>query len=161
MWNFIYCLSVLSILNCAGKIVDTYEPYYTYWTLVVHDSNSRIIWIRFIALLEPCTRMQLYLSYSTFFSLAFDFCRFCVVIPFLIPATTANDLRRIFYTRFYPLHLFSYLNSWERASIFPFWMYSAKQGHYWYHFYNVFSMTRSLTRDWTRDLPHSKLALYH
>ena len=34
----------------------------------------------------------------------------------------ANDLRlrRILYPRFYPLHLFSYLNSWERASIFPF-----------------------------------------
>ena len=27
--------------------------------------------------------------------------------------------QRIFYTRFDPLHLFSYLNSWERASIFP------------------------------------------
>ena len=54
---------------------------------------------------------------------AFNFCRFCVVIWFFfIPATTANDLRlpRIFDTRFYPLHLFSYLNSWERTSIFPF-----------------------------------------
>ena len=54
---------------------------------------------------------------------AFNFCRFCVVIwVFFIPATTANDLRlpRIFDTRFYPLHLFSYLNSWERTSIFPF-----------------------------------------
>ena len=40
-------------------------------------------------------------------------------------------------------------------------MLSAKQGHYWYHFYNVFGMTRFLTGDWTRDLPHSKLALYH
>ena len=41
---------------------------------------------------------------------------------FFIPTTTANDLRlrRIFYPRFHPLHLFSYLNSWERASIFPF-----------------------------------------
>ena len=41
---------------------------------------------------------------------------------FFIPATTANDLRlrRIFYPRFYPLHLFSYLNSWARASILPF-----------------------------------------
>ena len=39
-----------------------------------------------------------------------------------IPATTANDLRfrRIFYPRLYLLQLFSYLNSWERASIFPF-----------------------------------------
>ena len=24
-------------------------------------------------------------------------------------------------------------------------MFSAKQGNYWYHFYNVFGMTRSLT----------------
>ena len=41
---------------------------------------------------------------------------------FFIPATTANDLRlrRIFYPRLYPLHLVSYLNSWERASFFPF-----------------------------------------
>jgi len=26
-------------------------------------------------------------------------------------------------------------------------MLSAKQGNYWYHFYNVFGMTRSLTGD--------------
>ena len=53
---------------------------------------------------------------------AFDFCRFCMVIRVFHPATTSNDLplQRIFYPRFYPLHLFSYLNSWERASIFPF-----------------------------------------
>ena len=37
-------------------------------------------------------------------------------------------------------------------------MLRAKQGNYWYHFHNVFDMTRSLTRDWTRDLPHSKPA---
>jgi len=29
-------------------------------------------------------------------------------------------------------------------------MLSAKQGNYWYHFYNVFGMTQSLTGDWTR-----------
>ena len=40
-------------------------------------------------------------------------------------------------------------------------MLSAKQGYYWYHFYNVFGMTQSLTGDWTPDLPHSKPALYH
>ena len=52
---------------------------------------------------------------ATFVSSAWSF-------VFFIPATTANDLqlRRIFYPRFYPLHLSSYLNSWERASIFPF-----------------------------------------
>ena len=49
--------------------------------------------------------------------------------------------------------LFSYLNYWERASI-P--LFNAKQGNYWYHFFNVFGMTRSLSGDWTRDLPHSK-----
>jgi len=64
-----------------------------------------------------------------------------------------------FYTRSYPLHLFSYLNSWERAS-FPFSMLSAKQGNYWNHFYIVFGMTRSLTGDWTRDLPYTNPALY-
>ena len=76
-----------------------------------------------------------------------------------IPATTANDLRlrRPFYTRLYPLHLFFL----RKSQYFPFWMFSAKQGHYWYHFCNVFGMTRSLTRDWTRDLPRSKPALYH
>ena len=56
------------------------------------------------------------------FFFAFDFCRFYGVIRFLHPSQTANNLRlrRIFYPRFYPLHLFSYLNSWERASIFLF-----------------------------------------
>ena len=51
---------------------------------------------------------------STFVGSAWSF-------GFFIPATTANDLRlpRIFHPRFYPLQLFSYLNSWERASIFP------------------------------------------
>ena len=43
---------------------------------------------------------------STFVGSAWSF-------VFFIPATTVNDLRlrRIFYHRFYPLHLFSYLNS--------------------------------------------------
>ena len=50
--------------------------------------------------------------FNYFIFLAFDFCRFSLVIGFFIPATTANDLqlRRIFCPRFYPLHLFSYLN---------------------------------------------------
>ena len=63
----------------------------------------------------------LFFYFYYYYFLAIDFCRFCVVIRFFIPATTANDLRlrRIFYPRFYPLHLFSVLNSWERASIFP------------------------------------------
>ena len=51
----------------------------------------------------------------------------------------------------------------KKEPVFPFLMSSAKQGNYWYHFYNVlnFGMMRSLTGDWTRDLPYSKPALYH
>ena len=82
---------------------------------------------------------------------------------FFIRATTANDLRlwRIFYPKYYPLHLFSYPYSWERASMSLFNVECSKQGNYWYHFYNVFGVTRSLTGDWTGDLPHSMPALYH
>ena len=68
---------------------------------------------------SPSIRLQHVLRYyvftgSQFFEdlkkkLAVDFYRFCVM-GFLIPTTTANDLRlrRIFYPRFYPLQLFSY-----------------------------------------------------
>ena len=38
-------------------------------------------------------------------------------------------------------------------------MLSAKQGNYWFYFFNVFDMMQSLTGDWTQDLPHSKPAL--
>ena len=48
----------------------------------------------------------------------------------------------------------------RKSRYFPFLMFSAKQGNYWYHFCNVFGMTRSLTGDWTGDLGHSKPALY-
>ena len=62
----------------------------------------------------------------------FDFCRFCVVIRFFHPrhngqwppTSTSKD----FYTRSYPLHYFSYLNSWERASIFPFQCWVLNKG---------------------------------
>ena len=54
-----------------------------------------------------------------------------------------------FYTRSYPLHYFVIL-TFENERVFPFSMLIAKQGNYWYHFYNVFGMTRSLTGNWTR-----------
>ena len=34
----------------------------------------------------------------------------------------------------------------EKEPVFSFFMLSAKRGNYWYHFYNVFGMTRSVTR---------------
>ena len=87
---------------------------------------------------------------STFVGSAWSF-------VFFIPATTANDLRfegfsfpDFIHYIYYPILIL------EKEPAFLFLMFSAKQGQYWYHFYNVFGMMRSLTVDWTRDLPHSK-----
>ena len=49
---------------------------------------------------------------------------------------------KVFYPRFYPLHFCSILIL-QKEPVFPFLVLSAKQGNYWYHFYNVFGMTRS------------------
>ena len=94
--------------------------------------------------------------------LAFDFCRFCVIIRFFHPRHNGQwyPTSKDFYTRSYPFHYFLILLI-EKEPVFPVWMLSAQQGNYWYHFYNVFSMTRSLIGDWTRDLRHSKPALFH
>ena len=98
--------------------------------------------------------------YILLFFLAFDFCSFCVVIVFSSPPQRPMTSEfEDFYTRSYPLHYFL-ISKLEKGPVFPFSMFSAKQGNYWYHFDNVFCMTRSLTGDWTRDLPHSKSALY-
>ena len=97
----------------------------------------------------------LFFNRSTFVGSAWSF-------GFYIPATTANDLRfrRISIPDLIHYIYFPFLIL-EKEPVFPFLMLSAKQGKYWYHFYNVFGMTRSLTGDWTRDLRHSKPAIYH
>ena len=41
----------------------------------------------------------------------------------------------------------------EKEPVFPFSMLGAKQVNYWYHFYNVFGMTRSLTGDFNPRPP--------
>ena len=84
--------------------------------------------------------------YSFLVFLAFDFCRFCVAIRFFIPAKMANDLRlwRISIPDLIH-HLLIFIL--EKEPVFPFSMLSAKRGNYWYHFYNIFGMTRSLTGD--------------
>ena len=93
------------------------------------------------------------------FFLTFGFCRFCVVIRFFHPRHSGQwpPTSKDFYTRYYPLHYFLILIL-EKEPVFPFSMLSAKL---LVPFYNVFGMTRSLTGDWTRELPHSKPALYH
>ena len=81
--------------------------------------------------------------------LALDFCRFCVVIkdvssPPQRPMTSSSEGFSI--TDFIHYIYFPILIP-EKEPVFPFLMFSAKQGNYWYHFYNAFGMTRSLTWD--------------
>ena len=87
---------------------------------------------------------------------------FSFFFTFFHPPTTANDLRlrRISNPDFIH-YIFCPIFILQNEPVFPFFMLSAKQGNYLYHYYNVFGMTRALTGDWTRDLPHSKPALYH
>ena len=75
---------------------------------------------------------------------------------FFIPTKTANDLqlRRITIPS---ITFFCLIFILQKEPVFPFLLLSAKQGNYWYHFYNVFGMTWSLTL----DLQHSRPALYH
>ena len=75
--------------------------------------------------IATCLNQSFFLYFLTF-----DFCQFCVVIRFFIPATTANDLqlRKHFYPRSYPLHFLSYLNSSEWASISLFNVECQKKG---------------------------------
>ena len=68
--------------------------------------------------------------FKTFF-LAVDICRFCMVIRFFFPATTANDLRlrRISIPDLSTsYHFFNYLHSWERASICRFQCWVPNKG---------------------------------
>ena len=90
--------------------------------------------------------------------LAFDICRVCVVIR--VSSSLPQRPMISDFERSYPLH-YCLIFILEKEPVIPFSMLSAKQGNYWYHLYNVFGMTRSLTVDWTRDLPHSMPALYH
>ena len=108
-----------------------------------------IYWILFRNCLRPICILNIHIHKNryTFYSehiffiflfLAFDFCRFCVVIRFFfIPATTANDLwlRRISIP-IYQLHYFLILIL-EKEPVFPFLMLNAKQRKHWYHFYSL------------------------
>ena len=91
------------------------------------------------------------------FFLAYNFCQFCVVIS----TTMANDIRlRRISTPDFIHYIVSPILTIEKEPVFSFLMLGAKQGNYWYHFDDVFRMTRSLTGDWTRKRLHSKPALY-
>ena len=120
----------------------------------IHSALTLNINTRPIGFFLTCMSWQIHAlmsvgSFFVFVFLTFDFfVGSAWSFVFFIPATTANDLRLgrisipdlIQYTIFLSLFL-------RQSQYFPFSMLSAKQRNYWYHFYNVFGMTRSLTGD--------------
>ena len=69
-----------------------------------------------------------------FIFLAFDFCRFCMVIWFCHPRHN-GQWPPISIPDF--IHYILFYFFLRKSLYFPFLMLSAKQGNYWYHFYNV------------------------
>ena len=73
-----------------------------------------------------------------FYCFAFDCCRFCVVIRVFHPRHNGQ----------WPPTLKDFLS---QSQYFHFLWSVVNKGTTWYHLYNVFGMTQSLTGDWTRD----------
>ena len=104
---------------------------------VLYLSQTSYLKIRFLFFVFLAFTSRFYVVVVIWCFLAFDFCRFCVVIRFFYPATTANELslRRISIPDLIHYIIILIL---EKEPVFPFSMFSAKQGNYWYHFYNAF-----------------------
>ena len=98
--------------------------------------------------LSKITQLHIYVKGIFFRST----CRFCVVISYFHPRhkgqwppTSKDFLSQIVSITFiFPILII------EKKPVFPCWMFSAKPGTFWYHYYNVFGMTRSLTGVWIR-----------
>ena len=74
-----------------------------------------------VYLLVPVYHNQFVFVFCCCF-LAIDFCRFCVVIRFFHPRHNGQwpPTSKDFLSQILSITFFSVLNSWERASIFPF-----------------------------------------
>ena len=86
---------------------------------------------------------------ACFCFLAFKFCRFCVVIRFFSspPQRPMNSDFEGFSIPDFIHYIYCPILILEKEPVFPFLMFSAKQGNYWYHFITSLIMTRSLTED--------------
>ena len=145
------------------------------WEKVKNAENINIWW-HFLKKIKCSLLIFYFFKRSTFVGSAWSF-------SFFIPATMANDLRlrRISIPDFIH-YIFCLSLILEKEPVLPFLMLSAKQGHYtgtifitslvWWiepgtsrtrsqYYTTRLSRRRSLTGDWTRDLPHSKPVLYH
>ena len=120
--------------------------------------NANKCWHVIILIFIAITKIHA--RYLFLFIFSVRLCLFCVIIRFVHVRHTGQwpPSWKVFHPRFYPLLFLSYLNSCERASISLF-MFSAKQGNYWYQFYNVFGMMQLLTGRVPRTLTHLELSL--
>ena len=66
--------------------------------------------------------VSLHVHFYFFIFLAFDFCRFCVVVRVFHPRHNGQwpPTSKDFLSQILSITFFSYLNFWERASIIPF-----------------------------------------
>ena len=103
----------------------------TYFNLKSGQRGSRImhlfrnnyisIWENLCYKLLPQFTSPLNFFYFFFYNFSVRLLSFCVVIRFFHPRHNGQwpPTSKDFLSQIYPLQLFSYLNSWERASIFP------------------------------------------
>ena len=110
------------------------------WTIVFYPHTWKILFLAFViqnvhVLGEKCQNCRKHWYVFTMFDVNVDFFYiynfniFIVLLSVLRGHSVFSSPPQrpmIFYPRFYPLHLFSYLNSWESEC--------------WWHWLNLFSM---------------------
>ena len=118
MFLIIHSLTYFNVFNQSFPDLlpcfQSYIPWHTSMFSIIHHNSSYHMNENLITCKRVCI-----LVFGVGDFLAFDYCRFCLVIRFFHPRHNGHrpQTSKDFYTRSYPLHLFSYLNSWERASI--------------------------------------------
>ena len=128
-WYIYHLLLLIYLSSIITGISIIYYYWYIYHLLLLVYLSSIITGISFYKLVT----FHEYIIFLT----AFGIYRFCVVIRFFhLWLNLSQSLIIIYY--FCPILIL------EKEPVFPFLMLSAKQGNYWYHFYNVFGMMRSL-----------------
>ena len=131
MRSHLSTLSSLSPLSHQWIIYIIYRSPATYKLVVFSDlwKSWSLIWIM-IELMKVLLELIFYYIFSV---------RLLSVLRghsvFFIPATTANDLR--FSIPHFIHYIYCPILIHEKEPVFPFLMLSAKQGNYWYHFYNM------------------------
>ena len=107
-----------NLLRCKQKVFMVFKYLIAHLMLTV-GAKSMIVNIPYVS--------NTILFLVSFFFLTLDFCQFCVVILFFIPATMTSNFEG-FLCQILTITLFSYLNSWERDSIFPFQCWVLNKG---------------------------------